>query len=88
MSTQEDVKPQLASLVRAGDQQKEAELITENNFMSNDISIAYLVTTRDCDHMVNTGFMDNAQRPNNFLEPKRTGPLRYFVLTKAHAEHY
>jgi len=88
MSTQEDSKPQLASLVRAGDSQKEAERITDFIFMAKDISNAYLVTTADGDVMVNTGFMDNAQRTKNLLAPHRTGPLRKIIITQAHADHY
>ena len=52
MSSQEDRKPVLANLVQAGEQQKEAESITDFIFMAKDISNAYLVTTRDGDVMV------------------------------------
>jgi alkyl sulfatase BDS1-like metallo-beta-lactamase superfamily hydrolase len=83
-----DTKPLLASLVRAGDQQKEAERITDFIFMAKDISNAYLVTTADGDVMVNTGFMDNAERNKKLLTPHRTGPLRKIILTQAHADHY
>ncbi|MDB6159147.1 MAG: fold metallo-hydrolase [Gammaproteobacteria bacterium] len=89
MSTQqEDRKPVLASLVQAGDQQKEAERITDFIFMAKDISNAYLVTTSAGDVMVNTGFMDNAERTKGLLAPKRTGALRYIILTQAHPDHY
>jgi glyoxylase-like metal-dependent hydrolase (beta-lactamase superfamily II) len=85
---QEDRKPLLARLVQAGDQQKEAEPITDFIFMAKDISNAYLVTTSAGDVMVNTGFMDNAERTKRLLAPKRTGALRYIILTQAHADHY
>jgi len=88
MSTQEDNKPPLASLVLSGDQQKEAEPITDFIFMAKDISNAYLVTTRDGDVLINTGFMDNAARNKALLAPVRTGPLRKIILTQAHADHY
>jgi alkyl sulfatase BDS1-like metallo-beta-lactamase superfamily hydrolase len=88
MSQPEDPKPVLASLVRAGDQQKEAEALTDFIFMAKDISNAYLVTTSVGDVMVNTGFMDNAERTKGLLAPKRTGTLRYIILTQAHADHY
>ena len=88
MSTPEDRKPVLASLVQAGDQQKEAEPITDFIFMAKDISNAYLVTTSAGDVMVNTGFMDNAERTKSLLAPKRTGALRYIILTQAHPDHY
>jgi glyoxylase-like metal-dependent hydrolase (beta-lactamase superfamily II) len=88
MSTQEERKPVLAGLVQAGDQQKEAESITDFIFMAKDISNAYLVTTRAGDVMVNTGFMDNAERTKRLLQPKRSGPLRYIILTQAHPDHY
>ena len=88
MSTPEDRKPVLASLVQAGDQQKEAEAVTDFIFMAKDISNAYLVTTRAGDVMVNTGFMDNAERTKGLLAPKRTGALRYIILTQAHPDHY
>ena len=87
MST-EDRKPVLASLVQAGDQQNEAEPITDFIFMAKDISNAYLVTTNAGDVMVNTGFMDNAERTKGLLAPKRTGALRYIILTQAHPDHY
>jgi alkyl sulfatase BDS1-like metallo-beta-lactamase superfamily hydrolase len=88
MSAPEDGKPPLASLVLAGDQQKEAEPITDFIFMAKDISNAYLVTTSAGDVMVNTGFMDNAQRTKSLLAPRRTGPLRDIILTQAHPDHY
>ena len=88
MSTQEDNKPMLASLVQAGAQQTQAEPITDYIFMAKDISNAYLVTTRAGDVMVNTGFMDNAQRTQRLLAPQRTGALRYIILTQAHPDHY
>ncbi len=87
-NTPESAKPALAGLVLAGDQQKDAEAVTGFIFMAKDISNAYLVTTADGDVMVNTGFMDHAERTKGLLAPKRTGPLRYIVLTQAHADHY
>lgn len=88
MSNQEDAKPLLANLVQAGNQQTEAEPITDFIFMAKDISNAYLVTTNSGDVMVNTGFMDSAERTKRLLEPRRSGPLRYIILTQAHADHY
>jgi glyoxylase-like metal-dependent hydrolase (beta-lactamase superfamily II) len=88
VSVLEDGKPPLAGLVLAGDQQKEAQAITDFIFMAKDISNAYLVTTLAGDVMINTGFMDNAERTKNLLAPHRTGPLRYIILTQAHADHY
>jgi glyoxylase-like metal-dependent hydrolase (beta-lactamase superfamily II) len=88
MSTQSAGAPPLANLVRAGDQQKEAEAITSFVFMAKDISNAYLVTTSEGDVMVNTGFMDNAERTKGLLAPHRTGPLRHIIITQAHADHY
>jgi len=38
--------------------------------------------------LVNTGFMDNAERTKGLLAPVRTGPLRKIILTQAHADHY
>lgn len=80
--------PPLASLVRAGDAQAEAVAITDFIFQANDISNVYLVTTRNGDLLVNTGFMDNADRNFALLKPHRTGPLRYIVLTQSHADHF
>ena len=88
MSTPDDPKPALAALVQAGDQQKEAEPVNEFIFMAKDISNAYLVTTHAGDVMVNTGFMDHAERTKSLLAPKRTGPLHYIILTQAHPDHY
>jgi glyoxylase-like metal-dependent hydrolase (beta-lactamase superfamily II) len=88
MSSSAPSQPPLASLVLAGDQQTEAEAITDFIFMAKDISNAYLVTTGAGDVMVNTGFMDNAQRTKRLLTARRTGPLRKIILTQAHADHY
>src|SRR6202012_5906920 len=88
MSTPQDPKPLLAGLVLAGEQQTQAEAIPEFIFMAKDISNAYLITTSAGDVMVNTGFMDNAERTKGLLAPKRKGPLRYIVLPQAHADHY
>jgi glyoxylase-like metal-dependent hydrolase (beta-lactamase superfamily II) len=88
MSAPEAGKPPLASLVLAGEQQKEAEAITDFIFMAKDISNAYLVTTSAGDVLVNTGFMDNAQRTKSLLSPHRTGPLQRIILTQAHPDHY
>jgi alkyl sulfatase BDS1-like metallo-beta-lactamase superfamily hydrolase len=86
MSAQQ--QPALASLVRGGDAQTEAVAITDFVFMVRDISNAYLVTTDEGDVMVNTGFMDNADRNVALLAPHRTGPLAYIVLTQSHADHF
>ena len=87
MSTQND-KPLLADLVRSGDQQTEAAVITHFIFMAKDISNAYLINTADGDLLVNSGFMDNAERNKALLAPRRSGPLKRIVLTQAHADHY
>jgi glyoxylase-like metal-dependent hydrolase (beta-lactamase superfamily II) len=80
--------PPLAGLVRSGEQQAEAEAITDFIFMVKDISNAYLVTTSDGDLMVNTGFPLTGQRNKALLDPKRTGPMRYIVLTQSHPDHF
>jgi glyoxylase-like metal-dependent hydrolase (beta-lactamase superfamily II) len=84
----EDGKPLLASLVQAGAQQTEAVAITDFIFMAKDISNAYLVTTADGDVLVNTGFMDSAERNKSLFAPVRSGPLRFIVLTQGHADHF
>jgi glyoxylase-like metal-dependent hydrolase (beta-lactamase superfamily II) len=84
----DEQKPALAGLVRAGDAQAEAVAITDFIFMAKDVSNAYLVTTADGDVLVNTGFMDNADRNVALLAPHRTGPLRRIVLTQSHADHF
>ncbi len=86
--TEKDGKPPLASLVLAGDEQVEAVAITDFIFMAKDISNAYLVTTADGDVLVNTGFMDNAERNKAVLAPVRSGPLRTIILTQSHADHF
>jgi len=88
VSSPESGKPPLAGLVLAGDQQKAAQPIADFIFMAKDISNAYLVTTAAGDVMINTGFMDHAERTKGLLAPHRTGALRYIVLTQAHADHY
>lgn len=84
----EENKPALAGLVRAGDAQIEAIAVTDFIFQVNDISNLYLVTTDDGDVIVNTGFMDNAERNLGLLAPVRSGPVRTIVLTQSHADHF
>ncbi|WP_033925814.1 MBL fold metallo-hydrolase [Sphingomonas sp. 35-24ZXX] len=84
----EEKKPALAGLVRAGEAQAEATAITDFIFQVNDISNLYLVTTQDGDVLVNTGFMDNAERNVGLLAPHRSGPVRKIVLTQSHADHF
>lgn len=88
MSTQAEVKPKLAELVRSGDTQTEAVEITPFIFMSRDSSNAHLVTTSDGDVLVNTGMPDGAERHAALFKPHRTGPLRYIILTQSHADHF
>lgn len=80
--------PPLAALVLAGENQTEAEAITDFIFMAHDVSNAYLVTTADGDLMVNTGFPRSVERNKALFAPHRTGPLRYIILTQSHADHY
>ncbi len=85
-----EAKPQLAALVRGGDAQTAALVITPFIFQANDISNAYLINTGDGDVMVNTGFFDDANQQRNLalLTPHRTGPMRRIILTQSHADHY
>ena len=88
MSDTKDAAPPLASLVRAGDTQTEAIKVNDYIWQANDISNLYLINTADGDVLVNTGFMDNAERNKKLLAPLRSGPLRKIILTQAHADHY
>src|SRR3546814_3101485 len=88
MSETKDAGPKLAGLVRAGDEQTQAIAITDFVFQANVISNAYLVTTSDGDLMINTGFMDNADRTQRLLAPHRTGSLAFIILTQSHADHF
>jgi len=87
-AAQKDGTPPLADLVLAGDDQKDAVAINDFIYMAKDLSNAYLVTTGDGDVLINTGFMDNAERNKALLAPKRSGPLRFIILTQSHADHY
>lgn len=80
--------PPLADLVLAGDAQTEAVAITDYIFMARDVSNAYLVTTDDGDVLINTGMVDNADRNLALLQPCRTGPLHYIILTQSHGDHF
>ena len=84
----DDNKPMLASLVQAGEQQTEAIAINDFIHMAKDISNAYLVNTGDGDVMINTGFVASAERNKKIFEPVRSGPLKYIILTQAHADHF
>lgn len=81
-------KPALSAIVRAGDTQTEAIPVTDFVWQVNDVSNLYLVNTNDGDVLVNTGFMDNADRNVALLAPKRSGPLRRIILTQSHADHF
>ncbi|SFO35044.1 MBL fold metallo-hydrolase [Sphingomonas sp. OK281] len=78
----------LGALVMAGAGQTDAEAITDRIFMVKDISNAYLVTTKDGDLLVNTGFIGNGERNKTLFAPHRTGPLTRIILTQSHADHY
>lgn len=80
--------PALANLVRAGDAQTDAVSLGCGIWMAHDISNAYLINTADGDLMVNTGFMDNAERNVALFSPHRSGALRRIVLTQSHADHF
>jgi glyoxylase-like metal-dependent hydrolase (beta-lactamase superfamily II) len=88
MSANKDGNPPLAGLVNAGEQQTEAVAITDFIFMAKDVSNAYLVTTADGDVLVNTGFPLSAERNKAVFAPRRTGPLRYIILTQSHPDHF
>lgn len=81
-------KPALAGLVRAGDVQADAIDLGQGIWQANDISNAYLVNTADGDVMVNTGFMDNAERNVGLFAPHRSGPMRRIILTQSHGDHF
>jgi glyoxylase-like metal-dependent hydrolase (beta-lactamase superfamily II) len=83
-----EAKPALASMVRAGDSQTDATPIGDFIFMVRDISNLYLVRTGDGDVLINTGFMDNAERNKALLAPVRQGPLKTIILTQSHADHF
>jgi alkyl sulfatase BDS1-like metallo-beta-lactamase superfamily hydrolase len=80
--------PLLANLVNQGETQTEAVAITDYIFMAKDLSNAYLVTTRDGDLLVNTGFNVSAERNKALFAPHRTGPLRKIIVTQSHGDHY
>ncbi|MFA5941122.1 MAG: MBL fold metallo-hydrolase [Sinimarinibacterium sp.] len=88
MTQPSEGKPLLAALVQAGQGQAEATPVADFIWMVKDISNTYLVRTGDGDLLVNTGFMDNAERNKALFAPHRSGPLRRIVLTQAHADHY
>jgi alkyl sulfatase BDS1-like metallo-beta-lactamase superfamily hydrolase len=88
MSQVDEARPLLAALVRSGEGQRQAVAINDFIFMAQDISNAYLVRTDDGDVLVNTGFMDNAERTKALLAQARRGELRTIILTQAHPDHY
>jgi glyoxylase-like metal-dependent hydrolase (beta-lactamase superfamily II) len=81
-------QPSLATLVQSGGGQSEAAPVTDFIFMVKDISNAYLVRTVDGDLLVNTGFMDNAEKNEALFAKVRSGSLRRIILTQAHPDHY
>lgn len=84
----DDGKPPLATLVLSGETQTEAVAVTDHIFMAKDLSNAYLVTTREGDLLVNTGFNTGAERTKRLFAPHRTGPLRKIIVTQSHGDHY
>lgn len=83
-----ETNPPLSTLVRAGDTQAVAIDLGHGIFMARDISNAYLVNTADGDVLINTGFMDNAERNAALFAPRRTGRVTHIVLTQSHADHF
>jgi alkyl sulfatase BDS1-like metallo-beta-lactamase superfamily hydrolase len=81
-------QPALASLVTAGEQQTEAEKITDSIYMTKDISNVYLVKCKEGQVLINAGFMGSAERNQKLLAPLRDGPLHAIFLTQAHADHF
>lgn len=80
--------PALAALVRQGDTQTEADRIADGIFGVRDISNLYLVSTDGGDVLINTGFMDNAERNRALIAPHRRGTLAKIILTQSHADHF
>ena len=80
--------PLLANLVNQGETQTEAVAINDFIFMAKDLSNAYLVTSRDGDLLVNSGFNVSAERTKALFAPRRKGPLRWIVITQSHGDHY
>lgn len=80
--------PPLAGLVRSGEEPAEAVALRDWLFVVRDLSNLHLIRTADGDLMVNSGFMDSADRNMALLAPHRRGPMRRIILTQSHADHF
>jgi alkyl sulfatase BDS1-like metallo-beta-lactamase superfamily hydrolase len=80
--------PPVAALIRAGQNQTEAEVIQDFIYMLHDVSNCYLVKTSAGDVLVNSGFVPSAQRNQKLLAPHREGDIHSIFLTQAHPDHY
>lgn len=75
-------------LVNAGENQTEADRITDFVFMARDVSNSYLVTTEDGDVLINAGSSAGAQRTKALYAAVSSAPVRYAIITQSHGDHY
>ncbi|MDB5447325.1 MAG: fold metallo-hydrolase [Phenylobacterium sp.] len=78
----------LASLVNAGEAQREAIPVTDFIFMSQDVSNAYLVTTPDGDVLVNSGTVAGGPRHKALFAKVSGAPVRHAIITQSHPDHF
>lgn len=88
MTDRSEPTPKLATMVLAGEGQSAAIDLGDGIFMARDISNLYLVTTADGDLLINSGFVSSGARNKALLDPVRSGPLRYIIVTQSHADHF
>src|SRR5262252_2240094 len=67
--------------------QSEAVRVADNVWMSEGLSNAYLVTTREGRVVINTGMGFEAPVHKRLFDAVDPGPVRYILLTQSHVDH-
>ena len=80
-------RPALEALVAAGFEAREAIPITEDIFMSQDVSNCYLVSTGEGALLVNTGTTLLAEKHRERFARVSPEPIHTIVFTQSHPDH-
>jgi glyoxylase-like metal-dependent hydrolase (beta-lactamase superfamily II) len=86
--TDENSDNLLASLVRAGNDQTEAEPINDFIWMSKDVSNSFLVKTKAGSVVINAGMPQSGIRHLAAYRQASSSPITHLILTQGHFDHF
>jgi glyoxylase-like metal-dependent hydrolase (beta-lactamase superfamily II) len=75
------------TLIRAGQDQKNAVRISDHIYQAIGFSNTFLVVTPAGNVVIDTSLPFNALRHRQLLRAENSGPVRYIILTHAHGDH-